>query len=262
MRISGLLGDLGVVMRKRKLFYAIFLMMPTSAVLIGQLATLVEASPEECRPKPDLSVQTGDGHWRYRIDRTSQRRCWFLSFGDSLVRHVSSSRRSESINRITDQDIEGQPKLAGKVVARPTPVQEPIVLSEKPNVVDLAATEVDSEASESLVPHKVALISFTQRSDGGQNSGRSTKVDLVFFCGVLATAFVFAGGVVRVINRFHRSTRMTSQTSVTLFKAKRLENTTSSSKETNLKYIRRHLQHSNIASPALWDTPSHQRQLL
>lgn len=235
-------------MRRHKLLQAFCLAVPAAAVLVTP-ATLVEAASEECRAKPDLSAQMGEGHWHYRIDRTNQRRCWFLSSGNSRMRHASSLRRRKSINRSTASEIEGLSKLDGRMSAGPTPVQEPFVLSEKPIPRELAVPEVGGEPPESLIPHKVTLISFVRPRVGEQSLGRGTNFDLVFFCGVLATALLFAGGVLISIDRFRRFTRTTSPTPVPLFKAKRSQSNAASSKGTNLKEVREYFGHSNITSP-------------
>jgi hypothetical protein len=220
-----------------KLLQAICLAMPAAVVLMTQ-ATLVEAAPEECRAKPDLSAQMGEGHWHYRIDRTSQRRCWFLSSSGSAMRHASSSRRRESINRSTAPEIEQQSMLGGTMSAAPTTAQEPVVLSENPITGKLAVPEIADEPSESLVPHKVTLISFVRPRVDEQNLERGTSFNLVFLCGVLATTLLFAGGVVMMFDRFHRSKRTTSPTPVPLFNEKRLPNNSVSFKATNLKNLR------------------------
>ena len=104
-------------MRRRKLLQAFCLALLAAAVLMTQ-ASLVHAAAEECRARPDLSGQMGNGHWHYRIDRISQRRCWFLSSGDSRVQHISSLRRRELINRSTEPEIEEQSKLDGRMSHR------------------------------------------------------------------------------------------------------------------------------------------------
>ena len=68
----------------------------------------------------------------------------------------------------------------------------------------------------------MTTISFVQPRVAEQSAGRRTNFDLVFFCGVLATALLFAGGVVLLIDRFHRSARTASPKPVPLFKVKRI----------------------------------------
>ena len=231
----------------RTLLQTICLALPAAAVPITQ-PTLVQAASEECRAKPDLSAQMGNGHWHYRIDRINQRRCWFLSSGDSRVQHISSLRRRVLINRSTEPGIEEQSKPDGRMRPGPTPIQDPIVASGDSMYGEFAAFEHDAEPSESLVPRKVTTISFVQPRVAEQSAGRRTNFDLVFFCGVLATALLFAGGVVLLIDRFHRSARTASPKPVPLFKVRGSQNNALSSKRTNLEKLTQYSRHSNITS--------------
>jgi hypothetical protein len=243
-----------------KLLQAICLAMSAAAVLMTQ-AILVEAAPEECRAKPDLSAQLGEGHWHYRIDRTSQRRCWFLSSSGSAMRHASSLRRRDSSNRSTASEIAQQSMLGGMISATPTTAQEPVVLSGNPITGKLAVPEIADEPSESLVPHKVTLISFVRPRVDEQNLERGTGFNLVFLCGVFATTLLFAGGVVMMFDRFHRSTRTTSPTSVPLFNAKRLPNNSVLFRATNLKNLSGYFRFSNTAAGQPGKTPLPHAQL-
>jgi len=235
-------------MLRRELLQAVFLIMPAAAVLMTQ-ATLVQAASEECRAKPDFSAAIGNSHWYYRVDRINQRRCWFLSSGDSRIRHFSSLRRRELINRNTEPEIEEQSKFDGRTAAGPTPMQEPAVLSDEPMHGELAAPEFDAETAESLVPHKVTSISFIQPRVEEQSLGRGTNLDLIFLWGALATGLLVAGGVFQVIGRFNRFPRTASTKRVPLFKAKRTQNNALSSEVTNLKKLREWVRHSTTPSP-------------
>jgi hypothetical protein len=188
-------------MLSEKLLRVVFLIMPATAVLTTQ-ATLVPAAFEECRAKPDVSAPAGN-HWHYRVDRISQRRCWFLSSEDSRTRHFSSLRRRESSDRNTEPEIEEQSGLDGGTVTGPTPIHDPAV----PMDGELAAPGFDAETAESLVPHKVTTISFVRPRVEEQSLGRGTNFDSIFLGGALATAFLVAGGVFQIIDRFNRSPR-------------------------------------------------------
>jgi hypothetical protein len=229
----------------RKLLRAVRLIMPAAAVLMTQ-ATFVEAASEECRTKPDLSAPVGNSHWHYRVDRINQRRCWFLSSGDSRMRHTSSLRRREVIGPSIESEIEEQSKLDGRTVAGPTSRQEALVLPAEP---ELATPELDSLWSDELVPHKVTLISFAQPRIGEQNLRPGTNFDLVFLCGALATALLVAGGVVQVIDRFHRRPRAVSAKPALTFRAKRSSRNALSSKGTKLNELRERLSRPNIPAP-------------
>jgi hypothetical protein len=227
-----------------KLFQAFFFIMPAAAGLMTQ-ATLVEAAPEECRAKPESSAPM-HSHWYYRIDRINQRRCWFLSSGDSRTRHTSSLKRRELAGRSTEPEIEEQSKLDARTVAGPTPRQEAVLPSDEQMLGELAVPEFGSVTSESLVPHKVTPISFVEPRVGEQNLRFGTNFDLVFLCGALATALLVAGGVVQVINRLHRRARAASPKSAPLVRS---NHNALSSKSSKLNKLRARLSRSNIPSP-------------
>jgi hypothetical protein len=228
----------------RRLFLAAFFIMPAIAVLMTQ-STIVEAASEECRAKPDSSAPTGSNHWYYRVDRVNQRRCWFLSSGDSRVRHTSSLKRRDLIGGSTDPEIEEQSKLDDRTVAGPTSRQE---TTDGRMRGESAVSELDSVTPENLVPHKVTSISFVLPRVGEQNLRPGTKFDLVFLCGALAIGLLIAGGVVQVIDRVRRLPRLASPEPLPMFKAKRSNHHALSSKGTQSKERSERLSRSNIPS--------------
>jgi hypothetical protein len=229
--------------RRLKLFEAFCFIMPAAAGLIT-LGSLIGAAAAECRAKPESSGPA-DSHWYYRIDRANQSRCWFLSSGDSRTRHTSSLKRGELAGRGAELERQEQSKLDVRTVAGPTPRALP---SDEQMLGELAVPEFDSVTSESLVPRKVASISFAQPHVGEQNLRRETNLDLIFLCSALATALLVAGGVVQVIHRLHRRPRAASPKSPPLFKAKRSNFNALSSKGTKLNKLRARLSRSNIPS--------------
>jgi hypothetical protein len=236
----------------RRLLLAAFFIAPALSVLITQ-STIVEAGSEECRAKPASSAPTGDGHWYYRIDRATQRRCWFLSSGDPRMRHTSSLKRRDLISGGTDPEIEEQPKLDDRtVVARPTPGQE---ITDGGMRGELAVPQFDSGTPEDLVPHKVTSISFALPPGGEQNLRGGTKFDLVFLLGALATGLLIAGGVVQVIDRLCRLHRPAPPERLPRSKAKRSNHDALSSKGTTSKERRERLIRSNIPLPRPRETP-------
>ena len=239
---QGVMGD----MLRRELLQSVFLMMFATAALMAR-ATPVRAASEECRTKPDLSASVGGSHWHYRVDRINQRRCWFLSSGESRMRHFNSLGRREVINRNTEPEIEEQSKLDGRTAAGVISIQERAVLSDEP--VELAAPEFDAENGESLIPHKVTTISFVRPRVEEQSLGRGTNFDLIFLGGALATGLLVAGAVFQIIDRFNRSPRTSLLKPVPPFTARRSQNVALSSKATNLKKLRERLRGSNISAP-------------
>jgi hypothetical protein len=236
----------------RRLLLAAFFIAPAISVLITQ-STIVEAGSEECRAKPDTLAPTGGSHWYYRIDRATQRRCWFLSSGDPRVRHTSSLKRRDLISGGTDSEIEEQPKLDDRtVVAGPAPGQE---ITDGRRRGELTVPQFDSGAPEDLVPHKVTSISFALPPGGEQNLRVGTKFDLAFLFCALATGLLIAGGVVQVIDRLCRLPRLTPPERLPRSKAKTSNHVALSSKGTTSKERRERLSRSNNPLPRPREMP-------
>jgi hypothetical protein len=232
-------------MFRRRLFLAVFFIMPAAAVLMSQ-ATVVAS--EECRSKPDSLASTGSSHWFYRVDRVNQRRCWFLSSGDSRMRHTNSLKRRDVISRSTDADIEEQSDLSTGTVAGPTPRRETVFLADESPLAVLGAPSLESVTSEDLVPHKVTSISFVQPRPGEKNARPGTNIDLVFLGGALAMGLLVAGVVVQLIDGLHRLPRAASPKLLPTFKANRSNHPPLSLKGAKLKERRERISRSNIPS--------------
>jgi hypothetical protein len=58
-------------------FVPAILFMPLGTVLVTAQTSLAEPAADECKTKPGSSAPPGR-HWYYLINRTDQRRCWFL----------------------------------------------------------------------------------------------------------------------------------------------------------------------------------------
>src|SRR5262249_57482815 len=69
------------------------LFTPLGTVLVSAQTSLAEPAAEECKTKPGSSAPPGS-HWYYRINRTDQRRCWFLGPEGAKVR--SQARETAS----------------------------------------------------------------------------------------------------------------------------------------------------------------------
>jgi hypothetical protein len=61
------------------------LFIPLGTVLLTVQTSLAEPASDECKTKPGSSAPPGS-HWYYRINRTDQRRCWFLGPEGAYVR--------------------------------------------------------------------------------------------------------------------------------------------------------------------------------
>lgn len=192
-------------MLRFKLLSAVVFVMPATVALMTQ-ATFVEAAPEECRTKPGSPAPTGS-HWYYRIDSVNQRRCWFLSSGDSHMLQTGSLRRPKLISRSTKAQIAQQSELDEGIAVGPAPRREPVALPYESTPAESAAPKFNTLTSQGLVPHKVTSISYSQPRAGEQSFERRANLDLVFLCGGLATALLVAGGAIQVVGRLHRRQR-------------------------------------------------------
>src|SRR5262245_40575635 len=61
------------------------LFIPLGTVLVTAQTSLAEPASDDCQTKPGSSAPPGS-HWYYRINRTDQRRCWFLGPEGAYVR--------------------------------------------------------------------------------------------------------------------------------------------------------------------------------
>ena len=79
--------------RPMMFFVSAILFIPLGTVLVTQ-ASLAEPASDECKTRPGSSAPAGS-HWYYRINRTDQRRCWFLgpegAYGRSQARETRSN---------------------------------------------------------------------------------------------------------------------------------------------------------------------------
>src|SRR5262252_8147044 len=91
----------GSMPRPMMFFVSVILFMPLATVLVTAQTSLAEPAADECKTKPGSSAPPGR-HWYYLINRTDQRRCWFLGPEGAYVRSqaretaskVSSSTRT------------------------------------------------------------------------------------------------------------------------------------------------------------------------
>src|SRR5262249_40655611 len=79
--------------RPMMFFVSVILFMPLATVLVTAQTSLAEPAADECKTKPGSSAPPGS-HWYYLINRTDQRRCWFLGPEGAKVR--SQARETAS----------------------------------------------------------------------------------------------------------------------------------------------------------------------
>src|SRR6516165_8884173 len=83
----------GLMPRPMTFFVPAILFMPLGTVLVTAQTSLAEPAADECKTKPGSSAPPGS-HWYYRINRTDQRRCWFL--GPEGAKVSSQARETAS----------------------------------------------------------------------------------------------------------------------------------------------------------------------
>ena len=79
--------------RPMMFFVSAILFVPLGTVLVTAQTSLAEPAADECKTKPGSSAPSGS-HWYYRINRTDQRRCWFL--GPEAAKVRSQARETAS----------------------------------------------------------------------------------------------------------------------------------------------------------------------
>ena len=68
----------GGSMLESKILPTILIILPSSVFLLLAHPGAGKAAAEKCNTRPSSSAPQGT-HWYYRVNRTDNRRCWFLS---------------------------------------------------------------------------------------------------------------------------------------------------------------------------------------
>jgi hypothetical protein len=185
-----------------RLVSVLFFTLPAVAGLTAH-ATPVEAESKDCRAKPGTSAPPGS-NWHYRVDRVSQRRCWFLSSDDPRV-HTPVGRTNSLGHResggTTVADIKQQSVADREAGAEEDPRLESVALDQTDQ--ELAAPVSDASTPQALAPHKV-LTMHAQPRAGKQNVGPGTDFDLILLSGALATTLLIAGGAFQAVGQIQR----------------------------------------------------------
>lgn len=181
-------------------FQAAFLIAVAAATLVTH--GVLSAAAEECRPTPGGLAPIGS-HWYYRIDRSNQRRCWFMRSSASGMSRTHSLRHREMNLGGTTEEAFRQAEADKGIVARSSSPQEsPVGVPDQLSPKQLPVT--DAEAQEVLVPHKVTSISYSESRDQKPSLRRGVNTDLAFLFGALATALLVAGGALQVVGRIQQ----------------------------------------------------------
>jgi hypothetical protein len=122
---------LGGSMLKPTILCAFLVLMPAT-ILLTSHSSIAESTGDECRTKPGTSAPLGL-HWYYRIDRASNRHCWYLH-AQGLQTHSQTngaSRDSQDENAAAQAGQE-PPRIA---MVQPAPAERnaaPRMRSETP----------------------------------------------------------------------------------------------------------------------------------
>ncbi len=108
-------------MHRSKILSGMFALMP-AVLLATSHSSFGAAQADECRIKPDNSAPAGL-HWYYRVDRTTNRHCWYLhAQGLPIHAMVNATSRDRDIqNDTADDSVSNMP--AAIVTSGPTGVR-------------------------------------------------------------------------------------------------------------------------------------------
>src|SRR3954447_24259682 len=97
-----------------------------------------EPAVDDCVAKPNSAAPQGS-HWYYRVDRTANRRCWFLAPEGLKVRQAESPKRLPSTNPTSQLNSEPRAEAASSESASRA-LTSPL-LSNDPNDSEPSPTE-------------------------------------------------------------------------------------------------------------------------
>ena len=101
-------------------------------------AASAEPARDDCVANPNAAVPRGS-HWYYRVDRTANRRCWFLAPEGLKVRQAESPKRLPSTNPTSQLNSEPRAEAASSESAARVLTSPP--LSNDPNDSEPSPTE-------------------------------------------------------------------------------------------------------------------------
>jgi len=215
--------------RPMMFFVSAILFMPLGTVLVTQ-ASLAEPASDECKTRPGSSAPAGS-HWYYRINRTDQRRCWFLgpegAYGRSQARETRSNVSLPTRTPPRENAVETARAIPARMeLAQRTPLEDASTasapadfaapLSELPKIPDLDAREPTTISNNPTVSREPAdaqeempLIGpvVTEAEHAGlQDPARETASMPVFLVGVLMV-LLCAGASFKLARRKTQSYR-------------------------------------------------------
>jgi hypothetical protein len=139
-----------------KILPAIFLVLPPTILLMAQASAGTPAAAD-CRTRPGSSAPEGT-HWYYRVNRTDNRHCWYLSSAGMKVR--SDARAATSDVALPSS----KPKRDNNSeTARATPPQPRSAQIAPVEMAPAQATPADPAFLETRVDGHAAAMDFTRR---------------------------------------------------------------------------------------------------
>jgi hypothetical protein len=152
------------------------LFIPLGTVLVTAQTSLAEPASDECKTKPGSSAPPGS-HWYYRIDRTDQRRCWFLgpegAYARSQARETASKVTSSTRTPPREKPVE-----AARAIPAPMEGAQRIVLDpastelRRVAAADFAAASSDLAKTPDLDPREPTTISINSTEPREQTEAR------------------------------------------------------------------------------------------
>src|SRR5215472_7494346 len=133
--------------RPMMFFVPAILFTPLGTVLVSAQTSLAEPAAEECKTKPGSSAPPGS-HWYYRINRTDQRRCWFLGPEGAKVRSQARETASNVSSPTRTLPRENAVETARAIpasmeLAQRTPLEAAFTESHRVAAADFAAPSSD-----------------------------------------------------------------------------------------------------------------------
>jgi hypothetical protein len=137
----------GSMPRPMMFFVPAILFMPLGTVLVTAQTSLAEPAADECKTKPGSSAPPGS-HWYYRINRTDQRRCWFLGPEGAKVRSQTRETASNVSSPTRTPPRENAVETARAIpasmeLAQRTPLEAASTESHRVAAADFAAPSSD-----------------------------------------------------------------------------------------------------------------------
>jgi len=130
-----------------------FIRATAAALVAGALIASAHAAPAatDCLARPDRQAGAG-GHWYYRIDRSTQRKCWYLVQSGATAPAAAEPTLAQSSDSMLSRL-----SSAFAAITRPAPAPEP----------RLAARDGNTTASEAQRRRKLRI---AKRADQARES--------------------------------------------------------------------------------------------